>query len=112
MILDLLEKEINMDFFKIVKIERIDAETVQATVRLADMTWARSSRLGALDSLYKVISHDVARCGVKGPYDSASDGTNAVNGMKFVRLFYFDKEWIQLDNVIRVDFINKKRIAA
>lgn len=100
------------DFFKIIKLERIDPETVQATIRLPATTWARSSRLGSLENLYKVLSQDVARHGVKGPYDSASDSDSPTHGMKFVRLFYFDEKWIPIDNLIHVDFINKKRIAA
>lgn len=104
-----------LNIFKIVRIERVDAETVRVDVRLDAKQWLATKQRGQLGALYGVdISNAAYRThGVKASNPTVSDGERASGGIKYISMYYADATWtIAPDNVIYVDFINKKRLAA
>lgn len=124
-----------LNSFKIVDVSRIDKEIVRVKVRMDSKAWLKAKHTGALGQLYGIdISNAVSRqYGVMAYKPSVSDSDNAQGGIKWLELFYKDSQWAIVDNVIpvnfmaryrpisndnnrdnliKIDFINKRRIAA
>lgn len=106
---------LSLTVFKITAVMRIDKETVQVNVRIDAKAWTKAKRDNALGALYGIdISNQAYRdYGVKASNPTVSDKDNASGGIKYLILYYADATWKPApDNVIHVDFINKKRVAA
>lgn len=100
--------------FKIVSIERVSQGQVKVRVRMDAKAWLKARRAGALGQLYGVDISNAAyrQCGVKAYNPTVSDRERAQGGIKWLELYYHDESWAPApDNVIRVDFINKRKVA-
>lgn len=99
--------------FKIVSIARVDSSTVRVDVKMDAKDWNQAKIKDYLGHLYGTcISNEVNSYGVKGIEPTVDHSARASKGVKFITLFYKDSEWTPApDNVIKVDFINKRRAA-
>ncbi|CAM6004839.1 unnamed protein product [Sphagnum balticum] len=99
--------------FNIQSIYRLDSDLVTVKVTMDAKAWLECKAKGQLGSLYGVdISNAVYRLsGVKASCPIVSDRDRAKNGIKVLELTYADSEWVEIDNVIQVDFVNRKRVA-
>lgn len=124
-----------LNAFKVYNVSRIDSETVRVKVRMDSKAWLKAKHTGTLGQLYGIdISNAVSKqYGVIAYRPSVSDQDNARGGIKWLELTYQDSQWAPIDNVIpvnfmaryrpilndnnrdnliKVDFVNKRRIAA
>lgn len=100
--------------FKIASVYRHNEELITVKVTLSAKEWFKAKNQGQLGQLYGVdISNAVYReYGVKAIYPIVGDRDRAKNGIKLIKLTYHDKEWQEpIDNVIRVDFQSRRRVA-
>lgn len=103
--------------FSIKSVSKISSDTVRVTVTMYAKDWHKANRsLGSngLGCLYGIdISNAVhEQYGVKSSNPTVDDSLRAVNGVKTLVLFYNDPAWVELaNNVIRVDFVARKRVA-
>ena len=101
--------------FKIVSVQRIASDLVNVRVRMDAKEWTKARNKGQLGQLYGIDISNAAyrQYGVKAHTPTVSDKDRAQGGIKWLELTYRDTEWTSVpDNVIQVDFINKRRVAA
>jgi len=95
-------------------VTRIDSDRVSVRVAIPAKQWQAAKRKGQLGQLYGVdISNFVYHaCGVRAYNPTVDASRRAMDGVKFIELVYQDSDWTPgPDNVIHVDFINKRRVA-
>lgn len=100
--------------FKIISVSRYSADLVKVYIRMDAKEWHKLKKNSQLGSLYGIdISNAVYReYGVKAHCPTVSDRDNARGGIKRLTLYYNDSQWTNApDNVIQVDFINKRKVA-
>lgn len=100
--------------FKIEMIYRHDADLVTVKVTMPAKEWLACKAKGQLGALYGVdISNQVYReFGVQASNPIVADDMRAKGGIKVLELSYADSTWIEpVNNVIRVDFISRRRVA-
>jgi hypothetical protein len=100
--------------FKIESVYRLDSEMVECKVTIDAREWTKLAKQGALGHLYGVdISNAIYKlAGVKALYPTVDATAKARNGIKLLSLTYVDREWTDApDNVIRVDFAARRRVA-
>ncbi|CAK9249691.1 unnamed protein product [Sphagnum jensenii] len=99
--------------FTIQSIYRLDSDLVTVKVTMNAKAWLDYRNKGQLGSLYGVdISNQVYRLsGVKASCPIVDDHAKSKNGVKVLELTYADAEWVEIDNVIRVDFAKRCRAA-
>ena len=106
--------------FKITSVKRVNSHQVKASVSMFAKDWLEMKSKGSLGILYSTdISNAIARrYGVKARIPYVADYTKVVNNIKTFDLFFVDSTWEEKpsqeipNNVIFVDFVNKKRLAA
>lgn len=99
--------------FKITCVKRLEKDTVLVEIRLDAKEWAKMRSKGQLGQLYGIDVSNAAyrQYGVKAHNPTVSDKARARGGIKWIDLYYTDTAWTAIDNVIKVDFTNKKRVA-
>jgi hypothetical protein len=101
--------------FTIKSVFRVDAETVRVLVAVDAKHWNTCKAKGHLAQLYCVdISNAIYRgYQVQAYKPSVGQGEcRASNGVKALTLDYADSVWVPApDNVVRVDFKARKRVA-
>jgi hypothetical protein len=110
----MLSKSMEMCKFTIESIYRHNAELVTVKVTMDAKTWAHCKASGLLGCLYGIdISNEVYRTsGVNALHPIVCDTLRAKGGIKLIELSYADTKWVEVDNVIRVDFKTRRRVAA
>ena len=99
--------------FEIKSVSRISPDTVLVKVFISSKEWLKARNSGALGQLYGIDISNAAyrQHGVKASNPTVKD-YRAIGGVKVIDLTYQDSEWVEApDNVIRVDFVNKRRAA-
>ncbi len=98
---------------QIVSVNRVSIDSVEVCVTIAMPIWVAARDNGGLGQLYGIdLSNAIYHAtGVKAYQPTVDDHARAKNGIKIIKLTCLDSEWTPCDNVIRVDFINKKRVA-
>ena len=100
--------------FNIINVSRISSDRVKVIVTMSGFQWTITRDKGGLGGLYGVdISNTVYReYGVMACNPTVKDTDRAKNGLKTIELIYDDSAWAPaVDNVIRVDFKTRKRVA-
>ena len=97
--------------FEIVSIYRSTSELVSVKVRMPAKDWNASRK--ALGHLYGVdISNHVYRStGIKAYQPIVDDKQRSKGGYKIIELTYIDSEWTECNNVVRVDFVARRKAA-
>ena len=98
--------------FKIESVYRSSSEFVTVKITMDVKNW-NSARASGLGSLYGIdVSNAVYReYGVKAYNPIVSDRLKAKGGIKLIELSYYDTDWNEVNNVVYIDFVNKKRAA-
>lgn len=96
--------------FKIVSVKRVSDGQVCVRIRMDAKAWRKADK-GALYGID--VSNEVyRRHGVKACEPTVADRDRASGGLKWIDLYYTDEAWVEApDNIIKVDFINKRRAA-
>lgn len=103
--------------FQIKSVNRISSDTVRVVVTMDAKVWRKACKSYgsmSLGCLYGVdISNAVSQgYGVKAWNPTVNDVERASKGIKTLILFYNDTDWAATpNNLIRVDFIARKRVA-
>ena len=99
--------------FRIFDIVRVSQDSVCVKVLIPAKEWNDIKTKGDLGFLYGVDISNTAfkEFGVKAHNPSVNDSERAKGGVKVIELFYSDSEWKPVDNVIHVDFINRRKVA-
>lgn len=103
--------------FSIVTVSKISSDTVRVLLTIDAKVWHKARKgKGAygVECLYNVDLSDAVReqYGVDTHNPTVDDTRRAVSGIKTLVLFYNDAAWLPApENVIRVDFMTRRRVA-
>ena len=98
--------------FKVTHVRRIESRLVECRIEMTTKAWNEAKKdLGYLFGI-EISNYIYREYGVKA-YNPMVDGIRdkSKKGIKYLSLTYEDTEWKPIDNVIKVDFENKRKVA-